>query len=74
MEKYPPRALHLFYFIFIFSFLLFFFLYFFLYKCVRLDKNKQTKKKKQRGKGVVGWRVGRCKEVAVSKDSTASFT
>ena len=35
---------------------------------------QEQTKQKQRGKGVVGWRVGRCKEVAVSEDSTASFT
>ena len=35
---------------------------------------QEQTKQKQRGKGVVGWRVGHCKEVAVSEDSTASFT
>ena len=30
---------------------------------------QEQTKQKQRGKGVVGGRVGRCKEVAVSKDS-----
>ena len=35
---------------------------------------QEQTKQKQRGKGVGGGRVARCKEVAVSKDSTASFT
>ena len=71
MEKYLPRALHLFYFIFIFFLLLFFPFFLSLEMCT---PGQEQTKQKQRGKGVVGWRVGRCKEVAVSEDSTASFT